>query len=81
MNLTLLVVGIAVAFNLLVIKVKYDKARYADALLDLSLLVLITVFFNGSFNALVTGTIASAIISIYLFFSPTKMPNIFTKEN
>lgn len=81
MNLVLLAVGVAVAFNLLVIKVKYDKGRYADALLDFGLLALIAVFFSGSFNALVTGTIASAIISVYLFFSPTKMPNIFMKEN
>lgn len=71
----LLIVGIAVAFNLLVIKFKYDRQRYADALLDLTLLALIAVFFSGSFNALVTGTIASAIISVVLLFSPTKFTN------
>jgi hypothetical protein len=51
---------------------KFRRGRTADALTDASLLALITVVFSGTFGALVVGTIASAVISIYLFISPPR---------
>ena len=71
-----LIIGIAVAFNFLVIKAKLERQRYADAGLDASLLVVISLLFSGSFGGLVTATIASAIVSIYLFFFPPKLPDL-----
>ena len=65
-----LVIGVAVAFNFLVIKVKFEKRRVADATLDLFLLTVISFLFAGSFGGLVVATIASAIISIFLYFFP-----------
>ena len=69
-----IVIGVAVFFNIVVIKWKYDKARYADALLDFVCLVAVSILFSGSYAALVVGTIASALVSIYLLVSPPKFP-------
>lgn len=66
----IIILGAALAFNLLVIKYKFEAKRTEDASLDLGMLVLIAIFFSGSYPALVMGTVASAIISIYLYFYP-----------
>lgn len=68
-----LLIGLAVAFNCMVIKVKFERGRTADGALDAALLVLITVVFSGTYGALVVGTIASAFISIFLLINPPKL--------
>lgn len=74
-----IVIGVAVFFNIVVIKWKYDKARYADAALDFVCLVAVSILFSGSYAALVVGTIASALVSIYLLISPPKLPSKKTR--
>ena len=76
MDWSLLVIGIAVAFNMLVIKVKFERGRLADGSLDLFLLAVLSFLFMGSYAGLVVSTIASAIISIYLFIFPPKLPQL-----
>ena len=66
----LVVMGIALAFNLLIILWKFANDRAVDGLIDATLLGLIALFFSGSFDALAVGTVASAIVSIYLLISP-----------
>lgn len=68
------IIGTAVAFNCMIIKYKFEKQRWADGTLDTLLLVALSVLFMGSFGGLVVATIASAIISIYLYFVPPKLP-------
>ena len=68
-----LIVGIAVFFNIAFIKWKFDRKRYADATLDLILLVLVAILFSGSYAALVVGSVASALVSLYLYVSPPKL--------
>ena len=70
------IIGIAVAFNFLVIKYKLEKKRFADAALDIILLTVVSFLFAGSFGGLVVATVASAIISIVLFIFPPKLPSI-----
>jgi len=71
-----IIIGIAVAFNFLVIKVKFERKRYADGILDLALLTTISFLFAGSFGGLVVATVASALISIFLFVFPPKLPDL-----
>lgn len=73
------IIGLAVFFNIAVVKWKYDKARYADATLDFTCLIAVAVLFSGSYGALVVGTIASALVSLYLLISPPKLPNRRTR--
>ena len=70
----LLIIGIATAFILMVIKYKVEKERYLDALLDLFTLSILSFIFMGTYDGLVVSTIASAIISVYLYFVPPKIP-------
>ena len=62
--------GIATAMNIAVIKMKIEKERYPDAILDATLLVVLAWIFGGSVTGLAVATVASAFISLYLFISP-----------
>lgn len=73
-----IVIGIAVAFNFLIIKYKFERSRYADATLDTALLVIISFLFAGSFGGLVVATVASATISLLLLIWPPKLPKWLT---
>lgn len=68
----LVIIGVVVAFNFLVIYAKVKASRYLDAFIDVTLLSIISVLFGGSYAGLVVATIASAIVSLYLFVSPPK---------
>lgn len=65
-----IVAGIATAFNILIIKWKLENQGSVHAGIDAGLLALVFWLFSGSTALLVIGTIASAIISIYLLFRP-----------
>jgi hypothetical protein len=69
-----LLIGLAVAANIIFILFKYERKRYADATLDFILLIVVTIIFSGSYGALVVGTIASLVISIYLYANPPNLP-------
>lgn len=64
--------GIVTAFNLIIIKWKFDNGRISDAILDLVAFVIVCILFSGSTAALFVGMVASMCISIYLLFSPPK---------
>jgi hypothetical protein len=69
----ILIMGIALAFNILIVLWKFQRNRVSDAIVDAGLLVLIAIVFSGSTASLMIGTVASAIISVYLLFSPIRM--------
>lgn len=75
-----LMIGLAVAFNFVVIIRKYRLQRYCDALLDMTILAIICFLFSGTFSALTTGTIASAFVSIYLYFNPVTLAQLIPKD-
>jgi hypothetical protein len=66
----LLIVGLAVAFNLIIVLRKAQAGQYLNALVDGALLGLVAVFFSVSTAALIIGTIGSLLVSIYLSFFP-----------
>ena len=68
-----LVLGLAVSFNFIVILKKWRMKRYFDSFLDTSILTIICFLFCGTYSALVTGTIASMFVSIWLYFNPVTM--------
>ena len=68
-----LVLGLAVSFNFIVILKKWRMKRYFDSILDTSILTIICFLFCGTYSALVTGTIASMFVSIWLYFNPVTM--------
>lgn len=77
-----LIIGLAVAANIVFIKMKFEKKRFEDGVFDTILLILITIIFGGSYAGLVVGTIASAFISLYFYASPPKfISEIFKNVN
>lgn len=74
----LLVIGIVVALNIIIILRKFKASRTEDAIFDSILLGGITVVFSGSYAGLVVATVASLLISIYLYARP---PTFFSGKN
>lgn len=72
-----LLIALATAFNILIIKTKLEHKRYEDAALDAGMLVLLSLVFGGSYGGLVVATISSAIISLFLLWNP---PQFLTKS-
>lgn len=68
-----LTIGIVVAANIVFVFFKFDKGRTPEAVMDLILLIVVTLVFSGSYGALVVGTVASLLISIYLYAKPPKV--------
>ena len=74
-----LLIGFSVFFNLAIIMVKLNIARYEDATFDIFFLALIGYTFSGSYDGLVAGTIASAFMSVWLLIFPPKFVQRISK--
>lgn len=66
------VIGIATAFNFIVIIFKFKRLRYEDACFDITIFAIITWMFAGTISGMSVGMVASAIVSIWLWFDPPK---------
>ena len=66
------VIGIATAFNFIVILFKFKRHRYEDACFDLVIFTVISYMFAGTISGMSVGMVASAIVSISLWFDPPK---------
>lgn len=72
----LVILGVVAALNMLIIKLKLEKRRYEDAILDVLLMVTLSYLFLGSYSGMVVAMIASLFVSVSLFISPPR----FTKD-
>lgn len=68
----LLIAGLATAFNFIVIMMKANHGRESEAFLDAALFGTVLWLTSGSQGGMIVGMISSAIISIYLYYSPPK---------
>jgi len=66
--ISVLIIGTAVASNIIVIMWKFNKGRLSDALLDGSLLITVSYVLKASTFGLMVGTVASCIVSMWLIF-------------
>ena len=66
----------ATVFNIVILIIKFKRSRYEDAILDVSLLVVVFWVLKGSEMMLLIGIFSSLFVSIYLWFSP---PNFIRK--
>ena len=72
--------GVVAFFNFAVILAKLNRKRFSDAFFDVVSLVLLNAMFSGSFGGAVIATVASAFMSLYLFFTPLKFLAKFKKN-
>lgn len=76
-----LVIGVATAFNFLVILWKFKRNRVEDGVLDLVIFAIISAMFAGTIAGMSVGMVASAIVSTYLLFSPPKFMENFNLDS
>ena len=65
-----IIIGLATAFNFIVIKMKLDRKRYEDAAFDFVLMCVLAALFSGSYAGMVVAMVSSLVISVYLLISP-----------
>lgn len=73
-----LILGLVVAVNFIIVKMKLDRKRWEDAVFDVLTLLVVMALFSGSYAGLIVGSVASLFISIYFFASP---PKFFSGES
>jgi len=66
MAMIALIIGIAAAFNLLILVAKFKAGRYGDLALDVLALIILTMVFGQTILGMLIATVASMVISIYL---------------
>jgi len=72
---TYVIMGLAVAFNILIVLWKLTHKRILDGFVDGALLVVVAMIFSASLGALMMGTVGSFIVSVYLYFCPIRFNN------
>ncbi len=72
------ILGLVVAVNFIVVKMKLDRKRWEDATFDVLILLTIMALFSGSYAGLIVGSVASLFISLFFFASP---PKFFSGKN
>lgn len=66
----ILVIGVFTALNFIFIKWKISKGRYSDATLDIGAFIALNWMFGGTMSGMSIAMVASAIFSVYLYYSP-----------
>jgi len=72
-----IIIGLVTAANFLILKVKAEKNRWADLLFDLFVLALLSFLFSGTLGGLIIAMISSFAVSVYLYFFPPNLKNMF----
>ena len=67
------IIGVITFFNLIILKIKWERERYADLTVDISAIVVLNYFFGGTLNGMTIAMIASFLISLYLLVFPPKI--------
>jgi len=71
--LLILLAGIATAFNFVIILHKLRNGRIMDSMVDLGTAIALSGMFVGTLTGMSIAMMASAIISIYLWFYPMEI--------
>ena len=69
--------GIAVLFQFIILRVKWNRGDYADVGVDVVMLALLNSVFGGSILGVISATAGSTLISLYLIWYPIRL---FSKE-
>lgn len=64
--------GIVTFLNLIVLKIKFERGRTDDLVMDVAAIVVLNYFFAGTLTGMLVAMTASLCMSIYLWFFPPK---------
>jgi hypothetical protein len=73
--------GFAVLFNFVILRIKWNKGNYVDVGVDVLMLVLLNIVFGGSILGVVSATMGSTLISLYLIWFPVKLFEEYQSPN
>jgi len=65
--------GIAVLFQFIILRVKWNKGRYADVGVDVFMLIILNSVFGGSILGVISATAGATLISLYLIWKPVTL--------
>lgn len=68
-----LALGLAVLFNFIILRIKWSKGEYANVVVDVVMLLLLNLVFGGSILGVISATVGSTLISLYLIWYPIKL--------
>ena len=66
---TIIIVGLAIGFNFIILKWKYDHGRYNDLVMDISVLLILAYLFGGTILGMAAAMVGGMLVSLYLLFS------------
>ena len=67
-----LILGLVTAFNLIILKYKFDHARYYDLAIDITTLLFLSWLFKGTVSGLIVAMIAGSVVSVYLLITTNR---------
>jgi len=70
MGALVIALGFAVLFQFIILRIKWNKGKYADAAVDVAMLLLLNLVFGGTILGVVSATAGSTLISLYLIKYP-----------
>ena len=76
MGAIVVALGFAVLFQFILLRVKWNKGMYADASVDVLMLLILNVVFGGTILGVVSATAGSTLISLYLMWKPIRLPDM-----
>ena len=81
MGAMVIALGIAVLFQFIILRIKWNRGNYADVMVDVAMLTLLNIIFGGSILGVVSATAGSTLISLYLIWYPIKIFDDETLES
>ena len=73
MGVLVIVLGFAVLFQFIILRIKWNRGDYADVGVDVVMLALLNAVFGGSILGVISVTAGSTLISLYLIWYPIKL--------
>jgi len=72
----IIIASLATVFNFIIVKIKLENHRWADAIVDISVALVLGSMFMGTMIGMSIAMMSSALMSIYLWYYPPKIPSI-----
>jgi len=73
---SLILVGLVTFINFIIIKIKIEKNRWYDAVIDIGFMIILGSMFFGSTGGAIIAMVASMAMSIYLWFDKPSVDKI-----
>ena len=76
--MTIIILSVALFFNIYILHIKYKRERYQDMFIDLTVFILLGMVLSGTFIGFAVATVTSTLVSLYLLTQPLGHSNANT---